>query len=293
MPLTTTTTADTAIPEVWSKLTYDYREANLLWVNLYDRKYEEEFKGIALDRVNIQGIDVFSTGGEAGTHANTLGVGGTLTYDAARFQTQRILIVDTHAYQAFDLETEAEMMTNIDLLDRLAKAAAYAVAHRIDDDAAAFADDSHSSQTVGALATPLADSDITRSVQYLDDARAPETERYFVLSPAERRNLLAIDKFINQLYAKAVGSMDADKIRGHVANILGLEWFVSQNVEGSNAAGHDNFIFHKDCVAALIMDNMRTASQYEIDTDSTKYAVHSIYGMLEIRTDHGVFARGL
>ena len=290
MPLTSTTTADTTITEIWSLKSADTREGTLVLANLFDRKYEIESQGKAYDTIRIQGINTFQD--EASTHANTLGVAGTLTYDAGRFNTQVVLAINTHAYQAFDLETEAELMSNLNLVEKFAAKAGYAVAHRMDDDCAGMIDDF--SNTVGALGTPLSDADIRRGVQYLDDAFAPMSDRFFYFSHAEKRNIEDQEKYINALYKQALGNLTTTKIyAGYMAPIYGMSWYSGDNAEGSNTAGHDNGMFHKEAVAFAAIDFMRVAQQYEIDTDSMKYAVHSIYGLIEARDDHGVFARGL
>ena len=98
MALTTTTTAATTIPELWSAITADEREDNLIIFNTFDRRYDDEAGKQAYDTIHIQCISNFST-------TPTLGVGATLTYEAGAFQTQVNLGIDTHAYQAFDLET--------------------------------------------------------------------------------------------------------------------------------------------------------------------------------------------
>lgn len=289
MPLTTTTTADTMIPELWSVMTADQREAKLRLVNMFDRRYEQEAAAKAYDTIHIQGFSNFTA--ETGTFANTLGVGGTLTYTAGVYQTQVNLTINTHAYHAFDLETEADLLTNVSQLEGLARKTAYEVAHRLDDDAAAFVDDFDNN--VGTLAVPLTDSDIRRAVQYLDDAFAPADTRFFVFSHAERRNLMDVEKYVNSLYKDALGSVRTDIPEGAISGLYGMQWYVLDNTEGSNSAGHDNGMFHREAVAVAIVDNMRTVSQYEVDTDSTKYAIHLIYGMIEVRGDHGVFVRGM
>ena len=78
-----------------------------------------------------------------------------------------------------------------------------------------------------------------------------------------------------------------------MGNYYGADTFWSGNVEGSNAVGHDNGMYHKEAVAVAMIDNMRVETFYNIDTDSDKRAVHVIFGLIEVREDHGVFMRGL
>jgi hypothetical protein len=286
---TDTTNLTSSVPQMYSHMTADYREANFLYVNLFDRKYEADLS--EGDRVFIHGVDRFQA--ETASQANSLGTaGGSLTFDEANLIARISLIADTHIYQAFDLEYEADLFSNIGLMEKLTKASGYAVAHRIDDDAAGLID--NFSQTVGTLAVGFTESDIKRGVQYLNDAFAPEDSRVFVFSPAEQMNLFGIERFVNAQYSASIGNVNVDsKYKGYVTNILGMDWYMSLNVEGTNAAGHDNGMWQKEACATLIVEESRPVSHYEIGTDTTRYAVHAIYGFIEVRDDHGVFMKGM
>jgi hypothetical protein len=285
---TDTTNLSSSVPQMYSHMTADYREANFLYVNLFDRKYEADLS--EGDRVFIHGVDRFQA--ETATQSNTLGVAGSLTFDEANLIARISLIADTHIYQAFDLEYEADLFSNIGLMEKLTKASGYAVAHRIDDDAAGLID--NFSQTVGTAAVGLTESDIKRGVQYLNDAFAPEDGRVFVFSPAEQMNLFGIERFVNAQYSSSIGNVNVDsKYKGYVTNILGMDWYMSLNVEGTNAAGHDGGMWQKDACATLIVEESRPVSHYEISTDTTRYAVHAIYGFIEVRDDHGVWMKSM
>ena len=286
---TDTTNLSSSVPQMYSHMTADYREANFLYVNLFDRKYEADLS--EGDRVFIHGVDRFQA--EPASQANSLSTaGGSLTFDEANLMARISLIADTHIYQAFDLEYEADLFSNIGLMEKLTKASGYAVAHRIDDDAAALVD--NFSQTVGTAAVGLTESDVKRGVQYLNDAFAPEDGRVFVFSPAEQMNLFGIERFVNAQYSASIGNVNVDsKYKGYVTNILGMDWYMSLNVEGTNAAGHDNGLWQKDACATLIVEESRPVSHYEIGTDTTRYAVHAIYGFVEVRDDHGVWMKGM
>ena len=286
---TDTTNLSSSVPQMYSHMTADYREANFLYVNLFDRKYEADLS--EGDRVFIHGVDRFQA--ETASQANSLSTaGGSLTFDEANLMARISLIADTHIYQAFDLEYEADLFSNIGLMEKLTKASGYAVAHRIDDDAAALVD--NFSQTVGTAAVGLTESDVKRGVQYLNDAFAPEDGRVFVFSPAEQMNLFGIERFVNAQYSASIGNVNVDsKYKGYVTNILGMDWYMSLNVEGTNAAGHDGGIWQKDACATLIVEESRPVSHYEIGTDTTRYAVHAIYGFVEVRDDHGVWMKGM
>jgi len=293
---TDTTNQSSSVPQMYSHMTADYREANFVYVNLFDRKYEADLS--EGDRVFIHGVSTFDT--EASTQANELtsaagtGGGGTLGFDEANLKTRIVLRADTHVYQAFELEYEADLFSNIGLMEKLTKASGYAVAHRIDDDAAALIDAFSDNTAVGTFAVGLTESDIKRGVQYLNDAFAPEDGRVFVFSPAEQMNLFGIERFVNAQYSGSIGNVNVDaKYKGYVTSILGMDWYMSLNVEGTNAAGHDNGIWQKEACATLIVEESRPVSHYEITTDTTRYAIHAIYGFVEVRDDHGVLMKGM
>jgi hypothetical protein len=303
MAITDTATSQLSdtVPQMYSHMTADYREANFVYVNLFDRKYEADLS--EGDRVFIHGVNTFQTTQDTTTLAalpasGGLGVAGAgddsgvLTFSEASLKSRISLIADTHVYQAFELEYEADLFSNIGLMEKLTKASGYAVAHRIDDDAAAFVD--NFSQTVGSLTVGLTESDVKRGVQYLNDAFAPEDGRVFVFSPAEQMNLFGIERFVNAQYSASIGNVNVDsKYKGYVTNILGMDWYMSLNTEGTNAAGHDNGIWQKDAVATLVVEESRPVSHYEITTDTTRYAVHAIYGFIEVRDDHGIWMKGM
>jgi hypothetical protein len=294
---TSTTNQSSSVPQMYSHMTADYREANFVYVNLFDRKYEADLS--EGDRVFIHGVSTFDT--EASTQANELtgaaGDGssvGVLGFDEANLKTRITLRADTHVYQAFELEYEADLFSNIGLMEKLTKASGYAVAHRIDDDAAALIDAFSDNTAVGTFAVGLTESDVKRGVQYLNDAFAPEDGRVFVFSPAEQMNLFGIERFVNAQYSGSIGNVNVDsKYKGYVTNILGMDWYMSLNVEGTNAAGHDNGIWQKEACATLIVEESRPVSHYEITTDTTRYAIHAIYGFVEVRDDHGVLMKGM
>jgi len=297
---TDTSQLSSTVPQMYSHMTADYREANFVYVNLFDRKYEADLS--EGDRVFIHGVKTFQDTQDTTTEAGreltgSAGSGssaGVLTFDEAQLQTRITLTADTHIYQAFELEYEADLFSNIGLMEKLTKASGYAVAHRIDDDAAGLIDNFSASTTVGTFTVGLTESDIKRGVQYLNDAYAPEDGRVFVFSPAEQMNLFGIERFVNAQYSASIGNVNVDsKYKGYVTSILGLDWYMSLNVEGTNATGHDNGMWQKEACATLIVEESRPVSHYEITTDTTRYAIHAIYGFVEVREDHGVFMKGM
>lgn len=291
---TDSTGADALIPELWSAQTRDSLLANLVMWNLIDRSFETEMAGRAYDTIHIDGVGGTTDDTRSGFDvANniTLGVGGTLTAEVITFLTQVDLAIDTHAYKFWDLEFELDLMTQMPLMERGAERTSYVVAQKADDDAVGLID--NFSQTVGTLATGLTDPDILRSVQHLNDANAQEESRFALFSAAEQINLLQIEQYRNSLYDQVfTGPDEQGKFRGFFGSKYGVDFYMSTNTEGTNAAGHDNGMWQREAIAGAMIDNQRVATDYEITTDSFRHAVHSIYGLIEVRDTSGVFMKG-
>lgn len=286
---------DALIPEVWARQTRDSFLPRLVMANLVDRSFEAELDGRPADTIHVDGMggSTFDTisGFDAASNI-TVAAGGTLTSEVVTLNTQVDISIDTHAYKFWDLEYELDLFTQFPLLERMAKRSTFAVAQKVDDDGAGLVD--NFSQNVGTLAVPLPDSDVRRAKQYLDDADVPEENRRGMTSPAQLSSWLDVEKYNNTLYRTAAITEDpnAGTYRGFVGRLYGIDWYVSNNVEGTNAAGHDSGIWHVEALALVMVDNMRTATDYEITTDSNRFAVHAIYGWKEIRDKAGVWMKG-
>ena len=285
--------ASALIPEVWSAETRDSLLANLVGWNLIDRTFEAEMAGRPYDKIHIDGVGGTTDDTRSGfTVASniTLNVGATLTSEVVTFLTQVDLDIDTHAYKFWDLEFELDLMTQMPLMERGAERTAYVVAQKADDDCLGFPD--NFSQFVGTLASGLGDEDILRAVQYLNDANAQEESRYALFSAAEQISLLQQDVYRNSLYDQAFSAANEGKFRGFFGAKYGVDFYMSTNVEGTNAGGHDNGMWQVEAIAGAMIDNQRVATDYEITTDSFRHAVHSIYGLKEVRDTSGVWLKG-
>lgn len=212
--------------------------------------------------------------------------GNDITY-AVDTPTAVTLTINNHQYSAFELEEFEAHMSIIDEEKSETIEAMYAVDLAIDDTLAALVDDF--TQTVGTLAIDLTDDDVRRAVQYLDDANAPSDGRFFAISPATKNSTLAIDRYASSDFNRGGG---ANIIRGEVGPIYALRTWESTNVEGTNAAGHDNGIYHRDAVALGMRMQPKKSVFDDINNFSTQVAVRAIWGVIETRDDHGIWAKG-
>ena len=202
-------------------------------------------------------------------------------------ETAITLTINQHVYSAFELEEFEENLSIVDLESKYTKAAAYVVNLNIDATLAGLIDDF--SQNTGTLTVPLTDEDVRVGVQYLEDANAPMERRWFAQSPATKMALLGVDRYASSDFNRGGG---ANVVRGTFGDIYGLTCWNSTNVEGTNAAGHDNGIYQSDAIALGMRMQPKTRKFDDIQNLSRQVAVSAIYGVIETRDDHGVWMKG-
>lgn len=278
----TSTTGDVSNPRITSKQVIEVRDANLAFSGTVSSTYRDEAGvGTSIRWSNITNPN--SGAARAKTEGNS---GNDIVYDA-QTETAVTLTFNQHYYSAFELEEFEAHLSIIDQEMLYKRRAAYVVNLAVDDALAALVDDF--SQTVGTLAVDLTDDDIRRAVQYLDDANAPKDGRYFAMAPATKNSMLAIDRYASSDFNRGNG---ANIISAAFGQIYGLTTWDSTNVEGTNAIGHDNGIYQRDAIALGMRMQPRTRVFDDISNLSTQVAISVIYGVIETRDDHGVWAKG-
>ena len=278
----TSTTGDVSNPRITSKQVIEVRDANLGFSGTVSSTYRDE-AGVG---TSIRWSNITNPNSGAARVKSEGNSGNDIAYDA-QTETAVTLTFNQHYYSAFELE---EFEANLSIIDQemlYKRRAAYVVNLAVDDALAALMDDF--TQTVGTLAIDLTDDDIRRAVQYEDDANAPKDGRFFAMSPATKNSMLSIDRYASSDFNRGGG---ANIVRGTFGEIYNLTTWVSTNVEGSNAAGHDNAIYHRDAIALAMRMQPRTRTFDDIQNLSTQTSISAIWGVVETRDDHGVWARG-
>lgn len=277
----TSTTGAQSNPAITSKQVIEVREANLGFEGTVSSKYYDEARvGTTIKWVNITNLN--SGTARSKSEGNS---GNDITFDA-NTETAVTLTINQHQYQAFELEEFEESLSLIDQQMQYTKRAAYAVNLAVDASLAALVD--NFSQTVGTLAVDATDDDVRRAVQYLDDANAPQDGRFFAMSPATKNSMLSIDRYASSDFNRGGA---ANIVSGEFGNIYGLRTWMSTNVEGTNAAGHDNGIYQRDAIALGMRMQPRTRVFDDIANLSTQVAISAIWGVIETRDDHGVWVK--
>lgn len=278
----TSTTGAVNNPAITSKQVIEVRDANLGFEGTVSRKYYDEARVGTTIRWGLV-TNLNSGTARVKSEGNS---GNDIIYDT-NTEGSVTLTINQHQYQAFELEEFEAHMSIIDQQMFYTRRAAYAVNLAIDDTLAALPD--NFSQIVGTLAVDLTDDDVRRAVQYLDDGDVPGDDRFFAMSPATKNSMLSIDRYASSDFNRGGG---ANIVRGEFGEIYGLRTWNSTNIEGTNAAGHDNAIYHRDSIALGMRMQPRTRVFDDIQNLSTQVAISAIWGVIETRDDHGVWARG-
>ena len=277
----TSTTGDVSNPRITSKQVIEVRDANLGFSGTVSSTYRDE-AGVG---TSIRWSNITNPNSGAARVKSEGNSGNDIAYDA-QTETAVTLTFNQYYYSAFELEEFESTLSIIDQEMLYKRRAAYVVNLAVDDALAALLDDF--SQAVGTLAVDLTDDDVRRAVQYLDDANAPKDGRFFAMSPATKNSMLSIDRYASSDFNRGGG---ANIISAEFGNIYGLRTWDSTNIEGTNAAGHDNAIYQRDAIALGMRMQPRTRRFDDINNLSTQVAISVIYGVIETRDDHGVWVK--
>ena len=274
------TTAANFIPEIWSILATVSRESQLVFAKLVDRKFEQGLtKG---DKIHIPAVNDLNTTAKL---TNT-----AIDYETVTEET-RTITVGTHVYSAIAVESITKVQADRDMLQLYAGKMGYALAKTIDASLSALV--ASFDQTVGTKPVTNDYENYLRAIQYLDDADAPADSRYFVISPAEEVGLLKQDVYINNDYSAIHGSGRNTALEfAYATSFLGIPTYKSVAVNGTNTAGHDNTLMHKEALALIMQMKPTMHSMYDIDYFADKVAIEQLYGVSEVRDDHGVWIKG-
>lgn len=275
----TSTTGAQFNPAITSKKIIDIYEANLGFSGTVSTRYRDD-AGVGTT-IKWPTITAFSASSKSeGNDGNDI----TFT---ANTESAVTLTINQHQYAAFELEEFEDSLSLQDQEEIYTRRSAYAVRLAVDDTLAALVD--NFSQTDGTLGVDPSDSDVRRGMQYLDDADVPMDGRFFAMSPATKAGLLGVDRYNSSDFATNGGG---NIVTGEFGTIYGFRSWMSTNVEGTNAAGHDNGMYQRDAFALGMRREPRVRTEDDIDNLSKKVAVSAIWGVIETRDTSGYWLKG-
>lgn len=333
----TNTTQDKFIPEIWSDEIIGAFKSNLVVANLVTKISHSGKKG---DTLNIP-----------------KGTRGAASLKAA--QTQVTLIADTESdvnvtiNKHYEYSRLIEDITATQAIDSYRRFytddAGYSLAQQVDQDLQLLGASVNSGSIAGATnsyekavlgsdgstnfsgaagsgtgnGTALADVGIRKMVQTLDDFDVPMSERYFIIPPVEKNNLLGLSRFTEQAFTGELSNGNSIRT-GLVGDLYGIPVYVStqcpwihvnsqtstQSVTFTASAptgasfvdelGHTvdwnsssptdtpfraGMLLHKSAFVHVEQLSVRTQSQYKQEWLGDLFTADTLYGVGEMRDD--------
>ena len=298
----TTTSGATFIPEVWSDEVIAAYKSNLVLANLVKNMNHQGKKG---DVVHIPS----PVRGEANQKSSETQV--TLI---SNVENEVLINIDQHWEHSRMIEDIVTTQALNSLRQFYTDDAGYSLAKRVDSELGDLfsgfqGGTDYSGAVVGAdgstawdgsasgdtgNGSSLTDAGIRRMIQTLDDEDVPMSQRYLVIPPVEKNNLLGIQRFTEQAFVGEVGA--ANSIRnGRVGNIYGVEVYVSSNVPTVTADDTTTdyrvaSMFHESAMVLITQLAPRVQTQYKQEYLSDLLTVDTLFGIGELRDNAAVVA---
>ncbi len=298
----TSTAAATFVPEVWSDEVIASFKSNLVLANLVKNMNHQGKKG---DVIHIPAPVRADANQKTAENQVTLisNTEGEVQVNIDKHFEYSRLIEDIVATQAlnslrqfytddagFALSKRADTDLGA-LFAGFQGGTAYSGAVIGSDGSTAFDGSANTNTGNGAA---LTDAGIRQMIQTLDDADVPMSQRYLVIPPVEKNNLLGIDRFTEQAFVGEVGAQNSIR-NGRVGNVYGVEVYVSSNLptvtaddDSTNyrAAG----MFHESAMVLVTQVAPRVQTQYKQEYLGDLLTVDMLYGVQELRDDAAVVA---
>jgi hypothetical protein len=284
MPLGTNqitgTTLATWRPNVWSSEVLRARESNLVLAKLVKR-YDRDIasKGQTVEIPNLSNLT-----------ANAKVANTQVTLNAPT-ETKTTITLNQHWEASVVVEDFADAQSAYDTHAEYRAKTGYAIAEKIDNFIATTMT-SGFTQEVGTYGTVISYANCTLAKQTLDEAKAPLTERYFVVTPKGHRDLLNVSEFI-RYDAMGASGQPSPINTGKVGTILGSEVYMSQNlvVTAGTPVQNNSLYFQKEAFALAMQKSPKTEMQRKTEYLGDLIVTSALWGGAVLRGDHGVLIK--
>lgn len=273
------TAASVFRPNVWSSEVLMFVKSNLVLLPLvkhYDADVQNEGQTLEIPNVSAISANLKSQ--------NTV---VTLNYNT---ETKTTITLNKHYESSFLVEDLVKVQSKYDLRSDYTKAAAYAIAEKVDSSIATDMTTTWktASQAYGAYGTALNDNLILTVNRYLSENKAPRTDRSIVVHPKGEAEMLAIDKYVR--YDSLGQPADENPTKtGKIGQIYGCEVYMSQNLVYLDTATdeYNHLMFHKEAWAVAMQLKPRTQAQYKQEYLGWLVTVDVLYGHGSLRSNFG------
>lgn len=282
-----------SIPTIIAASALGYLKANTVMAQLVARNWDSDLaqKG---QTVNIPFRGALSFNAKATDAAVTKQVPD----DSAVSVT-----LNQHNEVTFLVEDVAEMFTSWNLEQGYSIDGIAVLAEEIDSDLTALY--SGLSQSIDASGG-LGEDDFRLARRMLNTAKAPLSDRFFVLHEDAEYELLAIEKFVNQDYRQGLAAVPEGLVGAFAGRFAGFGVFMDQKIK--TATTHKNLAFHRNAFVlatrplriaspgkGVIQTSMaedgvgiRVSMSYDTDYLANKVTIDLLYGVAELRDTFGI-----
>lgn len=232
----TTTTQATFLPDIWSKEMIIARESVLVMANLvwrFDMDVASYGDIIHVPTVtNLVAAAISTADGQLDAQSPT--------------ETQKTITINQWIGTRMKVLDIVLAQSKYDFRRVYTEKMGYALGQYLEDALLANAvwvagNATGPDNTVGTFGTNFTDTNLRRAVQYLDDARVPFEDRHLMITPAQKNNILGIDKFVRYDASGDKGLVSVGKVPGE---LYGVMTHVSPEVY-VNAGSTSNLMVHK------------------------------------------------
>lgn len=271
----TVTTASVFRPNVWSRETIKARESNLVLVPLV-HSYSRDI------RSNGQTVEIPLV---SNLTAN-LKVANTQVTLNAPTETKKTITINQHYECSLLIEDIVDAQSAYDLAEAYTEKTGYALAEKMDNYVAVTMNGA-GTYTIGQYGAVLNDQVILAANRYLDDAKAPQSDRAFVVTPQGKQEMLNIDKYI-RYDAIGIGGEKNSIRNGQIGEIYGVRVYMSQNlvVTAATPTQNNHLFFHKDAMGLAVQKDVKYESQRKTEYLGTLYVAQALWGGVITRADH-------
>lgn len=301
----TNTTAATFIPEIWSDEIVAAYKNNLVLANVVNKMSHAGKKG---DTIHIPKPTRGSASAKSASTQVTL---------IAATESEVQVSIDKHYEYSRLIEDITDVQSQPSLRSFYTDDAGYALAKQVDADlgllAKTFGDDNgsgsdfvHSNSfyvdgangiaayavdTV-AVTDVFTDLAFRELVKELDDNDTPMDNRFLVIPPSVRSQLMGIDRYVSSDFVSSQGVQN-----GLIGQLYGVDIFVSNNLPVVETAG-DNSASAVDTVGAIMAQRdamvlveqmgVRTQTQYKQEWLGDLMTADTLYGVKTVRPESGL-----
>ncbi len=293
----TVTLAADFIPEIWAATALGYLKANTVMARLVNRNFENLIQSQG-DIIHIPQRGSLSVNAKAANTAVTLQVPASSKID---------LTLDKHKEVSFLVEDIARAQSNQDIIAGYVQDGMMKMAEQIDSDLLALYS-GFSTTPVDATGGSggITAATVTEARRLLNDAKAPQTDRYIVWHQDAEMDLLGVEKFTSSDFGD-----NGDAVReAIIGRKYGFSHFMDQIVVESGGEAK-NLAFHRDAIVmasrplppppegsgakAVTMSedgfSVRVIYAYNPTYLGVQVTLDCLYGVAELRDNHAVVIR--